>query len=67
MLQRGDSVPHFEVKTVEGQRFSYSTIWQRRHLVLLAIGAGDLRLRRPMSLNSWLGSQISRRRTLNVS
>jgi peroxiredoxin len=37
MLQRGDSVPHFEVKTIGGELFSYSTIWQRRNLVLLAI------------------------------
>ena len=37
MLQRGDSVPHFEVKTIGGELFSYSTIWQRRHLVLVAI------------------------------
>ena len=37
MLQRGDLIPHFEVKTVGGELFSYSTIWQRRNLVLLAI------------------------------
>jgi hypothetical protein len=37
MLQRGDSVPHFEVKTIGGERFRFSTIWQRRNLVLLAI------------------------------
>jgi peroxiredoxin len=41
MLQRGDLVPHFEVKTVEGELFSYSTIWQRRHLVLIAIRAAE--------------------------
>ena len=39
MLQRGDPVPHFKVKTIEGELFTYSTIWQRRHLVLLAIPA----------------------------
>jgi hypothetical protein len=41
MLQRGDSVPHFEVKTIGGELFSYSTIWQRRHLVLLAIPTAE--------------------------
>jgi AhpC/TSA family len=41
MLQRGDSVPRFEVKTVGGELFSYSTIWQRRHLVLLALPAAQ--------------------------
>ena len=41
MLQRGDSLPHFEVKTIEGELFSYSTIWQRRHLVFLAIPAAE--------------------------
>jgi hypothetical protein len=41
MLQRGDSVPHFEVKTIGGELFSYSTVWQRRNLVLLAIPATE--------------------------
>ena len=39
MLQRGDSVPHFEARTVEGQLFDYSAIWQRRNLVLVALPA----------------------------
>jgi peroxiredoxin len=39
MLQPGDRVPHFEVKTLEGDLFSYSSIWQRRNLVLVAIPA----------------------------
>ena len=39
MLQRGDSVPHVEVQTIEGDSFGYSTIWQRRNLVLLALPA----------------------------
>jgi peroxiredoxin len=42
MLQRGDSVPHFEVKTIGGELFSYSTIWQRKNLVLVAIPAAEL-------------------------
>ena len=41
MLQRGDSVPHFTVTTIGGDLFSYSTIWQRRNLVLLAIPAAE--------------------------
>jgi peroxiredoxin len=41
MLQRGDSVPHFEVTTIGGELFSYSTIWQRRNLVLVAIPAAE--------------------------
>jgi hypothetical protein len=41
MLQRGDSIPHFEVKRFGGERFGYSTIWQRRNLVLLAIPAAE--------------------------
>jgi hypothetical protein len=36
-LQRGDQVPHFEVKTLAGDVFSYSTIWQRRNLVLITL------------------------------
>ena len=41
MLQRGDSVPHFEVKTIGGELFKYSTIWQRRHLVLVALPTAE--------------------------
>ena len=37
MLQRGDSVPHFEARTLGGETFSYATIWQRRNLVLVAV------------------------------
>jgi AhpC/TSA family len=41
MLQRGDSVPHFDVTTTGGELFSYSTIWQRRNLVLVAIPTAE--------------------------
>ena len=37
MLKRGDQVPHFEVRTVQGGVFSYSTIWQRRNLLLVLL------------------------------
>jgi peroxiredoxin len=37
MLQRGDSIPHFDVKTNEDRRISYRTIWQRRNLVLISL------------------------------
>jgi len=36
-LQRGDLVPHFRVDTIDGRRIEYSTIWQRRNLVLVAL------------------------------
>jgi hypothetical protein len=36
-LQRGDPVPHFRVGTIDGRRIEYSTIWQRRNLVLVAL------------------------------
>jgi hypothetical protein len=40
-LQRGDQVPHFEVHTLAGDVFSYSTIWQRMNLVVVTLpGAG---------------------------
>ena len=39
VLRRGDSVPHFEVKTLQGGLISYSTIWQRRNLVVVALPA----------------------------
>ena len=41
MLQRGDIVPHFTVKTLHGDEFSYATIWQRRNLVLVALPVTD--------------------------
>ena len=37
MLQRGDSVPHFNVRNVDNEPASYSTIWQRRNLVLVTL------------------------------
>ena len=36
-LSRGDAVPHVEVRTLEGTTFSYSELWQRRNLVLVAL------------------------------
>jgi peroxiredoxin len=37
MLQRGDSIPHFDVRTNEDRRISYATVWQRRNLVLISL------------------------------
>ena len=37
MLQRGDSVPHFTVRTVDGDVFEYSSIWQRKNLLLVVL------------------------------
>jgi hypothetical protein len=36
-LQRGDQVPRFEVRTLDGRLFSYSSIWQLRNLVLVTL------------------------------
>jgi hypothetical protein len=41
ILERGDQVPHFEVNTLAGDVFSYSTIWQRRNLVLVSLPDAD--------------------------
>ena len=41
MLQRGDHVPHFEIRDVQGKTISYSTIWQRRNLVLVVLPPSD--------------------------
>lgn len=40
-LRRGDAVPHFRVATLEGRIVEYSTIWQRRNLVLAALPQAD--------------------------
>jgi hypothetical protein len=36
-LQQGDQVPHFEVRTISGEVFSYAAIWQDRNLVLVTL------------------------------
>jgi peroxiredoxin len=41
MLKRGDSVPHFEVRNLEGEPFRYSTIWQHKNLLLVTIPTLD--------------------------
>ena len=37
MFQQGDAVPHFEVTTIHGEQLNYSTVWQRKNLVLVAL------------------------------
>jgi hypothetical protein len=41
MFQRGESVPHFEVRSLEGDPFRYSTIWQHKNLLLVTIPTLD--------------------------
>lgn len=36
-MQRGEQVPHFTVTTLDGARVAYTSIWQRRNLVLIAL------------------------------
>jgi hypothetical protein len=38
---RLDSVPHFDVTTVDGRRVRYADIWQRRNLLLILVDAYD--------------------------
>ena len=44
MLQRGDSIPHFEVRGLEGGPFKYSTIWQHKNLLLVVLPTLDSEL-----------------------
>jgi hypothetical protein len=37
ILEPGGIVPHFEVTALDGRTVRYSTIWQRRMLVLIAL------------------------------
>jgi hypothetical protein len=37
MVRRGGQVPLFEVRTLDGDLFRYSTVWQHRNLVLIAL------------------------------
>ena len=41
MLQPHDLVPHFEVTDHRGERFQYSSIWQRKNLVLVTLPDPD--------------------------
>jgi hypothetical protein len=41
-LQRGGLVPHFEIESIDGYAVSYSTIWQRRNLVLVMLSDKDV-------------------------
>jgi peroxiredoxin len=41
MVQRGDLLRHFEVRSLEGEPFRYSTIWQHKNLLLVAIPTID--------------------------
>ena len=38
-VERGDRVPDFDVKTLGGDVFSYTTIWQQKNLVLVVLPA----------------------------
>jgi hypothetical protein len=37
MRHQGDLIPHINVTTVDGGRFAYSDIWQRKNLVLVSL------------------------------
>ena len=41
LLRRGETVPHFTVQTVTGDMFHYSSIWQRKNLVLITVDRAD--------------------------
>jgi hypothetical protein len=42
MLAKGDAVPHFDVRDLDGATVRYADIWQRRQLVLVVLpGAAD--------------------------
>ena len=40
-LGKGDAIPHFRVATVGGSVVAYSTIWQHRNLLLVALPQAD--------------------------
>ena len=43
MLAPRDSVPHFDVTSIDGTRICYSTLWQRKHLLLVTLPADRFR------------------------
>ena len=46
-LQPRESVPHFDVTTIDGARVAYRTIWQRKNLLLVSLDSGGPGLLRP--------------------
>jgi len=48
MVQPGDSVPHLEVRTLQGEQFCYSTIWRRRNLVFVTLSVSEFGPRRAL-------------------
>jgi hypothetical protein len=41
LLQTGNLLPHFDVIDLYGRRFDYSSIWQRKNLVLVIVSDTD--------------------------
>ena len=41
LLQRKDVVPHFVVRTVDGQIVRYADVWQKQFLVLVCVAGPD--------------------------
>lgn len=56
MLQPHDLVPHFEVTDLRGERVQYSSIWQRKNLVLVTLPDPDSSAR---GYGDWLMARVS--------
>lgn len=41
MLARGDRFPDLTLTRLDGSTFAYATLWQRRHLLLVALPPGN--------------------------
>jgi hypothetical protein len=41
MLKAREQIPHFTVTTIDGVAVRYSTLWQRKNLVLIALSEAD--------------------------
>lgn len=42
-LVRGSRMPHVQLRRLDGSHFDYGDVWQRRNLLLIALGAGPAR------------------------
>ena len=42
-LARGSRMPHVRLRRLDGSSFDYGDVWQRRNLLLVALGAGRAR------------------------
>ena len=60
MLEKGQLLPHFTVRTIDAEAIDYSAIWQHRNLVLVTVPAEE-----PHGSRHYAGAMANRRTELD--